>query len=150
MLKIFKAGVEHLDLWLPIAEEFYDEGFDEYKWGFNKEHASATYKLFIINHICYLAEFNGEIVGCLAGCVSEHHFNYNFKYFQESMWYVKKGLRGKGIATALLEAVKVEAKERGCERFVVGHTDNIMPAFMKKFYQQLGFKLFETHYIKDL
>lgn len=150
MLNVYKADISHIDIWLPLAKEFYDEGFDEYKWGFNEEHARATYKLFILNHVCFLAELNGEPVGCLAGVISQHHFNYHFLFYQESMWFVKKQHRGSKIAKALLEATQEECRTRGCEKIIVGYTQKVIPETMKRFYTQLGFQLFETHYIKDL
>jgi len=150
VLNVFKADQSHLKVWLPLAKEFYDEGFDEYQWGFNEQHAEATYKLFIINHICFMAEVNGEVIGCLAGVVSQHHFNYHFKFFQESMWFVKKDFRKLGVAKALLKATAEEAQQRGCQKFIVGYTEKVVPKIMKRFYSQLKFDLFETHYIKDL
>jgi len=139
-----------MEVWLKLAKEFYAEGFDEYQWGFNDEHARTTYKLFIANHLCYIAEVNGEPVGCLAGVITQHHFNYYHLYFQESMWFIKKPFRGKGVATQLLDAVVKECLERKCNSVIVGHTANVMPKLIERFYKQLGFKLFETHYIKDL
>ena len=149
-LNVYKADDTHLEVWLPLAKAFYDEGYEEYQWGFNDEHARTTYKLFILNHICFLAELNGEAVGCLAGVVSQHHFNYHHLYFQESMWYVRKDLRGKGIASKLLEATKKECLSRNCNQMIVGHTAKVMSKFLDRFYRQLGFVLFESHYIKDI
>jgi len=150
VVNIYKADESHLKIWLPLAKEFYDEGFDEYQWGFNEQHAETTYKLFIINHLCFLAEYNGEPVGCLAGVISQHHFNYHFLYFQESMWFIKKDFRKLGIARKLLKATSEEATKRGCQKFIVGYTQKVLPLIMDRFYRRLGFNLFETHYVKDL
>lgn len=149
-VNVYKADLSHVEIWLKLAKEFYAEGFDEWQWGFNDDHARATYTLFIQNHLCYIAELNGEAVGCLAGVITQHHFNYHHLYFQESMWYIKSEHRSKGIASELLRYVTQECYDRKCNNIIVGHTANVMPEHMKRFYQQLGFKLFETHYIKDL
>ena len=106
--------------------------------------------LFIQNHLCYLAENEGKIIGCLAGVLTQHHFNYDFKFFQEAMWYVKKEFRGKGVASALLKAVEDECRALKCKKISVGITDNMKPEIIARVYRQMGFKLFETHYIKDI
>jgi GNAT superfamily N-acetyltransferase len=146
---IFRATEEDVGDFLLLAEKFYNDGYAGYEWGYNKEHAKITYILFIKNHICYMAQIDGKVIGILAGVVTQHHFNYDFQYFQEAMWYVLPEYRSQGIADQLLEVVTNEAKGRGCKRMIVGHTENVMPKELSYYYRKLGFQLFETHYIKE-
>jgi GNAT superfamily N-acetyltransferase len=147
---IYRANYSDIDKWLELAEEFYEEGFDGYKWGFNRDHARITYTLFIQNHLCFMAELDGIAVGCLAGVITQHHFNYDFIYFQEAMWFIRKPYRGKGVATQLLKAVEEECGKLGCQKLSVGISQSVMPEKLDRVYRQMGFKLFETHYIKDI
>lgn len=149
-MRIFKADESNLFDWLPLAIEFYNEGFDGYKWGFVENDAKLTYMLFIQNHLCFMAEVDGEIVGCMAGVITQHHFNYGFIYYQEAMWYVKPDFRGKGVASALLKATEGECRQLGCQKISVGISQSVLPEKLDRVYRQMGFKLFETHYIKDI
>jgi GNAT superfamily N-acetyltransferase len=148
-MEIFKATEEDVGDFLKLAEMFYNDGYAGYEWGYNKEHAKITFLLFLKNHICYMAHNNGEVIGLLAGIVTQHHFNYEFQYFQEAMWYVLPEYRKLGIADRLLEVVERECVSRGCKKMVVGHTENVMPRELAYYYKSKGFELFETHYIKD-
>jgi len=112
--------------------------------------ARITYMLFIQNHLCFLAEVDGRYVGCLAGVITQHHFNYDYKYYQEAMWFVKKEYRGKGIATGLLKATEHECRQLNCKKIAVGISQSVLPKVLDRAYRQMGFSLFETHYIKDV
>jgi len=147
---IFQAQEEDVGDFLILAEKFYNDGYAGYEWGFNKDHVKITYLLFIKNHICYMAQEEGKIIGLLAGIITQHHFNYDFQYFQEAMWYILPEYRSQGIADKLLEVVTRECASRGCRRMVVGHTENVTPRELATYYQSKGFELFETHYIKDI
>lgn len=149
-MRVYQASDKDLGVWLKLAKEFYAEGFDDYKWGFNDAHAQTTYLLFIQNHLCFLAEDEGKVIGCMAGVITQHHFNYDFVYYQEAMWYIIPEYRGKGVASQLLEATEGKCRELGCQKLAVGHPQDQRLDIIDKIFKQMGFKPFEKHYIKDL
>ena len=51
--------------------------------------------------------------------------------------FVRESERGKGIGTALLEAIKEQAHDRGCYRLMLTNGED-RPAYQRGFYQERG------------
>lgn len=89
------------------------------------------------NRSIYVAE-DSEIVGYIA----VHWLPYLFLPAPEgyiSELFVRKSLRGQGVGTQLLEAVKAEAQERNCSRLMLVNSRN-RDSYKHKFYERQGWK----------
>ncbi|MGG6296192.1 N-acetyltransferase family protein [Leptolyngbya sp. AN02str] len=88
------------------------------------------------SHSIYVAELEETVVGYIA----VHWLPYLFLPGPEgyvSELFVKEVARGQGIGTQLLEAVKAEAKARGCFRLrLINGRDR--ESYKRKFYQSQG------------
>lgn len=146
---IIKGTSEYLDEWVELAREFYYEGHADYGFGFVDESTRLTYLLWVRTQICYLLIEEGKLIGCMAGSIILHPFNYDCLVFSEAMWYIKKENRGGKGALLLLAAVTAELRARNVQKMSVGHT-KVYAEKLQKFYESLGFEKLETHYIKDV
>lgn len=94
------------------------------------------------SHSVYVAEKGGEIFGYVAA----HWLPYLFLPAPEgfiSELFVAESVRGQGIGTQLLEAVKIEAQERGCSRLLLLNSRS-RDSYKRKFYEKQGWKERET------
>jgi GNAT superfamily N-acetyltransferase len=57
----------------------------------------------------------------------------------EFLWVVLPQYQGKGVAVQLLEAFESEARERGCHQVLVGNSEFLRPAVMRRFYRRRGY-----------
>ena len=105
--------------------------------GFKATQADNAY-LLIIEERC-----EGLLWGMEIGCL----FNEN-KFFQEMMWYVDPAHRRYGVR--MMKYVFEDLKRRGFKSVVMGVVENYKPDKIKKLYESLGLKLFESQYIKKL
>lgn len=73
------------------------------------------------------------------------------KIVQEHYWYVSGNNRGHGTML-LIRAAKEWAKEHGCSH-IIFNASNLASGMhdkLCKFYERIGFKKFETSYIKEI
>jgi GNAT superfamily N-acetyltransferase len=90
------------------------------------------------SHSVYVAEKNDEIVGYIA----VHWLPYLFLPAPEgfvSELFVRESVRGQGIGTGLLEAVKAEAEARGCSRLMLVNS-RARDSYKRNFYETQGWK----------
>jgi len=146
---IIKGSSEYLDDWVDLSRDFYNEGHADYGFGFVDESSKLTYLLWVRTQICYLFIEDDKLVGCMAGSIILHPFNYDCLVFSEAMWYIKPQYRGGKGALLLLAAVTAELKARNVKFMTVGHT-KVYAEKLQKFYESLGFEKLETHYIKEV
>jgi GNAT superfamily N-acetyltransferase len=150
-MKIVKPLPEHVHIWVEMARKFDEELLknENEDWGFNAENCEQTYFLWIQNQIGFLLKDGDNFVGAIACIVAPHFFNYDYLYCDEAMFYIKPGYRGNLGAKLLIKAVEEDCQRRGVHRVVMAHTI-YMGDVIKRFYNGLGYRLFETQYVKDL
>lgn len=96
-----------------------------------------------------LAEKEGEIVGLLAGSVSEQLFN-NDKIASEIMWWVEPEHRRSRISLELLNAFEYWAKAVGCTVASMVMIETEQAEAVHKLYTKRGYRTTEKAYIKDI
>lgn len=150
-MRIVKPEPEHVHIWVDMAERFDRELLknENEDWGFNRAHCEQTYFLWIKDQIGFLLENDGRFVGAIACIIGAHFFNYDYFYCYESMFYIEPGHRGNVGARLLIKAVEEECRKRKINRIIMAHTP-YMSKTISRFYQGLGYRLFETQYVKDL
>jgi GNAT superfamily N-acetyltransferase len=148
-LKVITPKPEHVFAWVELAKQFAKEGINGEEWGINEADLHTTYHLWDKENWGFLLECDGEIVGVLAGIVTPHFFNYDNKFFNEFMWYVKPEYRKSGGGLLLYRALVKRCRELGVKRIVMGHTRDMILEF-ESLYEKLGFTYLQTHYEKVL
>ncbi len=94
----------------------------------------------------FVMEQDGNIVGLLAGSVSQNPATGELMY-QESVWYVEKEHRGKGLK--LLTFAEDYCRNNNVKFFIIGHMGS-KDARLNRFYERIGFDILEIQYIKGL
>jgi len=140
-VEIYRATIKDAP---AITEVLREQGWFTH---INEETASATRRrvkrhlqlcLADDSHSVYLAEKSGEVVGYVAA----HWLPYLILTGPEgyvSELFLRNSARGQGIGTALLEAVKDEAEERGCSRLMLLNIRN-RESYRRGFYKKLGWQ----------
>lgn len=148
-LKVIEPKPEHVFAWVELVYKFLAEGIEDYDWGVNELHLHETYHKWDKKNFGFLLVDGDRVVGVLAGSIGNHFFNYDNKFFNESMWYVIPEYRSKGGGILLYRACLKRCKELGITRLVFGHTSQMKEEF-SKIYKRLGFTYLESHYEKVL
>ena len=93
------------------------------------------YKIMLryFGNSCFVADYNGNIVGFVLGFVSQVH---DKTYF---LWQigVDKSMRGKGIGKMLLEKVEKEVRKLGCNRIELTIDPKNMSS--KRLFEKIGY-----------
>ena len=128
-----------------LVKEFHDEAFNEYGLKFDNDSVLKT----IEEHYreCLLLIKDNELVGAIAGQIVNAPLDNN-KIFQEMMWYVKKEHRSHG--GRLLKELESRCRDRGVVAIIMVAIGSSMAERLNKYYNRLGYKHLETHYIKAL
>lgn len=102
------------------------------------------------NSELFLLMKNDKVVGYM-GAVCFDSPTGNQIMTQEHCWFVRGKSRGRGILL-LLRAIEKWAKEKGCSHRIM--TASCLASDMHdrlcKFYEKIGFKKFETSFIKEI
>lgn len=91
------------------------------------------------SHLVLVAEANGNEI---LGFVSVHWLPYFLFKGPEgyvSELFVHASARGKGVGTRLIEAVKEEARRRGCHRLMLVNSRE-RPSYQREFYRKNGWQ----------
>lgn len=95
-----------------------------------------------------IGSFDGSVItGALGAVMCPDMFNGDLMAV-EAFWYVLKKYRGHGIR--LLFAFEDWAKNNKAARVAMIHLEHLHPVELRKLYEKLGYRLIETHYVKDL
>lgn len=126
----------------PVA---FNTDIGEHYW-----HLLTTQKEYIV----YLAEQEHLLVGFVIGEI--HSYNQSESlYYQGTKrgeaWdlYVHSNYRGQGIGSALLKALEVECKKRGCEHILLNNID-IENKKAQHLYRNLGYSPWVLRFYKKL
>lgn len=93
----------------------------------------------------FVAEVDGQVVGAATLFVEQKFIHQCGKVAHLEDVVTRKGFEGRGIGRALVNAVIVEAKRRGCYKIILDCSEKNAP-----FYEKLGFKKHEIEMRRDL
>lgn len=144
-MKIREAVKSDIEPVLVLLKEFQEESLDEY--GLFCDEQVARKMMLEYEGNTLIMESENAIIGVIAGFVASYPLNEE-KVFQEAIWYVRKGYRTHGVK--LLRALESWCWRRGIKKVVMVHMANSMPEKLKRFYESLGYRPLETHYIKEI
>ncbi len=132
-----------------IIANFYKEAIQYYDVGLDKERLMQTITMLKVNNAgnAFLMIIDGKCQGILAGLEAPSMLNPK-RIFQELIWYVNEPFRRYGIV--LLHKVQKMLKMQGFETMIMTVLEASKPEKIKRFYERMGFKHFETHYIRSL
>jgi hypothetical protein len=129
-----------------IINNFYKEAIQYYDIGLDKDKLMHTIVNFKRDN-AFLMIIDGKCQGILAGLESPSMLNKK-RIFQELIWYVNEPFRSYGVM--LLSKVQKLLKNRGFDTLIMTVLEDSKPEQLKRFYTRMGFKHFETHYIRSL
>lgn len=66
----------------------------------------------------------------------------------ELFWFMDRTARGRG--TVLLDKFEERAAQLGCKRMLMVHLASLRGETLSHFYQRRGYKLLESHFIKEV
>ena len=146
---IRKATLNDVEGILKLIIEFHEESLGEYKLSFDWDTLRETIKRFITHNITIVVD-NGEIVGVIAGIISNSIFDIGQKIGQEALWYITKKERKGTLALRLLKTFEQECKDRGADFILIMHMINLNADELNRLYETMDYKPMECHYIKGV
>ena len=133
---------------IDIVKQFHAEAFCEYDGFVNVETLIQNIKNYDpATASSFLLIIDGRCQGILYG----QRFNSlisNRHVFQEIIWYVNKSFRMWGVS--LLREAEKSLKSIGVNTMIMAVLENSKTQKIKRFYDRLGYKPMEVHYVKDL
>ena len=130
---------------IRLVAEFYDEALNEWSAPVDRDRLLQTIEEH--KHNVLILIINGKCEGVLAGVVVQSPLNGE-KVYQEMIWYVSRAHRLNGVR--FLKACEARIKEAGITQFIMALMANSKADKLKRLYERMNFKLFESHYIKQL
>ena len=88
--------------------------------------------------------------GFIVGLISPAFLEPNKIMVQELAWFVEKEYRNTSVAIKMLKEFEQTAIAEGADIVNMAMLEVLNSDKMDKIYRKLGYKLFETHYIKDV
>lgn len=132
---------------VKLVESFHREAVAEYDQLFDAQTIIDTIKAHKDAETAFLLIIDGSCQGILFGVETKSLLNGS-KVFQEIIWYVNKSHRGFGLAL-FREAEKL-LKLKNFKTIIMAVLENSKTQKLKAFYERLGFKPMETHYVRTL
>ena len=139
------ATEKDIDKSIGLIKEFQEESLYEYGFEIKPEQAKELFKKYVDTTL--VIEKDNRIVGLISGTIITLPADGS-KVFQEVIWYVSKKYRRYGIA--LLKKVEEYCLKCGISKVIMIHMANSKADKLEKFYESIGFKKLETHYIKTV
>lgn len=131
---------------VSLIENFHAEAVGEYDDMFDKNSVIETIKNSDPSN-AFLLVVDGVCQGLLFGVVFNSMLNGR-KIFQEIIWYVNAPFRRYGVKL-LKEAEKI-LKSSGIGIIIMAVLENSKTVKLKRFYERLGYKPMEVHYVRSL
>jgi len=142
------AELSDIDELLGLYKRFHAEVQESYGIPFDEDTLMERIAGIIQNHVGWVMEEEGKLVGVMGGIVTSMLFDKNTKVFMEVSWYVTPEFRRHGMK--MLETAQKYCMDLKVQRMIIGHMGNADRDRFEKVYARKGFELFEQHYIKEL
>ena len=134
---------------VKLVENFHKESLGEYDEIFDPHALIQTIQAMKDTQAqnAFLLVVNGSCQGILAGAEYKSMMNGK-RIFQEIIWYVNVPFRRYGVA--LLKHAQNILKSNGISIMIMAVMENSKTEKIKSFYERLGFKPMEVHFMKDI
>lgn len=132
-----------------LVKEFHAEAVSEYDEIFSTDTLIETIKQQKDRNAdtCFLLIIDGVCQGILFGVITFSPLNGK-PVFQEVIWYVQKEHRFHGVR--LLRFAEKMLKDKGCGLIIMAVLENSKTEKLHQFYERLGYRKMETHYVRNL
>ena len=130
---------------IELTKMFFDEALKEYGLECKKEDIQSVIE--ICKKSGFLLIEDDKCCGVIGGIITQH-LGGSAKAFQEVIWYVKPEYRRYGISLYL--EMEHWCKENGVENIIMVCMHSSKKDKLSAFYERLGFKAFETQFIKKI
>ena len=146
VIRIENYTDKYRDDLVKVVQNFHDESLKEYDGVCDVEtlhniiDAAKPEDLFLLT-------VDGKCQGVLYGTTIESHLNQK-QIFQEVIWYVNPEHRRSGIN--LLREVEKILKHRNISIIIMVCLKNSMYEKLCGFYERMGYKALETHFMRNL
>lgn len=139
---------DKLDSITPLAKQFWQEG--KLIGNYDESSFVANWANLINQNVGRIigAYRNNKLIGIL-GFVASKDPNDNVLVSQEMFWFVDPQYR-KGEGLLLLNAYEKIATDIGVKRIGMVHLNEIHSEKLAKLYTKRGYKITETHYMKEI
>lgn len=140
---------KYLDDVIEITRNFHAEAIKDYEQYIDESTFVDTVTKFRDQNArhSFLLVVDEKCQGVLSGFECKTTYNGK-RVFQELVWYVNAPYRKYGVI--LLRKAEEFAKTEGFDAMVMSLLENSKSDKLKTFYNRMGFKPMETHFIKDL
>lgn len=147
-VKIKFVEADKLDSITPLAKQFWQEG--EIVGNYDESSFIASWTDIIKRDVGRIigAYRNDKLIGMLGFVVSKDP-NDGVLVSQEMFWFVDPQYR-KGEGLLLLNAYEKIATDVGVKRIGMVHLESIHSDKLGKLYTKRGYKITETHYMKEI
>lgn len=132
---------------LILAKEFSKEAPQSHKWSKAKTEAFLFSALQADTMTILVLEVDGDIVGAIVAVVTEMYMSHT-TIASELAWFVSKAYRGKPSSLKLVFAYEDWAKSKRAQYIGMGDIQGI--SNLEKLYTRLGYKKFESVYMKEI
>jgi len=95
----------------------------------------------------FVDEVDGVFYGAI-GFIVYNDFHSGEKCAVETFWFVPPEYSG--IGSILVKAYEDAAKQLGCTKVAMVHLADSYPEKLKSYYKKIGYRLLESHYIKEI
>lgn len=127
------------------------KGFEHFanEAGISFDEQRAQYSVNIINSGT-VKYYSIDYKGFIAWVESPMIINPFKILASEIAWYVEKEHRGSTIGIKLLKEYEKIAKSNGCHFVDIAHLEHMQEYDMENMYSRMGYKKYETHFIKEV
>jgi hypothetical protein len=147
MFSVEEYSEQYHDDIVQIVKNFHEEAVHEYDPSFDPDVVAKTIARQKDMNNAFLLIVDGKCQGLIAGAEIEQIFGTT-RIYQEQIWYVNKEFRRYGIF--LLRTVERILQSRGVTIILMGVLENSKTGKIKQFYEMIGYKLFQSSYIKKI
>lgn len=131
---------------VQLIQDFHKEAVSEYDKAFDVDAVIETIKTGNPEN-CFILVNDTKCFGLLYGVRLRSPMNGK-TMFQEVMWYVDKKYRGSGLK--LLYDVENILKSQEVSIIIMAVLENSKTEKLKAFYEKVGYRKMETHYVREL
>lgn len=149
-MKIRRATTEDLQRIMPLIMAFHKETLEPFGMGFDIPSVEAIVKIFSEQHVGLVVEDGEQLIGVIGGAVAPSFTDFNVRIFNEAIWFVLPEYRGGSAGIKLLKLVEEYCKNIGVQKIVMVGMFNEDRERLAGFYEKMGYRAIEIHYIKDL
>ena len=143
-MKIRQATIADSPQMKELLEEFMNESLRDFGVKIEDQALDRTIQE-VMGSCMVLENKDDKIIGLLAGKIINEPTN-NSKVFQEIIWYTAKAYRRHGLS--LLKEMENWCRDKGIMAMIMVRMGNSMPEKVARFYERIGYRHMECHYLK--